>query len=221
MKNRRLGRMFLLSSLLMVSAPVSGQVAPDSAKNLPDIILFADVAGYIPFNQSYRINYQTSLAGLPIEVGAGLGFPISEMLSGLFELRYKRRTALFVPDFRIKTLEIELAARDYLQKEHENDLRLYGSAGLLLARSTVTGFIDATPDGSKILRTEVSQDYYNVGMALGLGIEYPATSNSAISFGFHIGVYFADQASTGGLGNIGGLSIGLGYHIGFRRWSAG
>src|SRR2546421_11546447 len=133
---------FLLSGGFL--KPVSGQILPDSAKPLPDIILFAEGAGFIPFRESYRINYQTSLAGVPFELGGGVCFPLNPSLSGMFGIRYKRREALFVPDFRIKTLEIELGARDYLESEHEKDLRLYGSAGMLLARSTATGNIDAT-----------------------------------------------------------------------------
>lgn len=200
--------------LLLCAGSASAQIVPDTGKPIPDILLFAEAAGFIPFNQSYRINYQTSLAGIPVEVAGGIGFPISSMLSGVFEIRYKRRTAVFVPEFRIKTLEIELAARDYLEKEHENDLRLYGSAGLLLTRSTAAGNINATPDGKNPVTAEVSQDYYNVGLGLSLGIEYPIAKYSGIYFGFHIGVYFADPTATGGLGNIGGVSIALGYRIG-------
>jgi len=190
--------------LLLIAAPLSAQVLPDSSKPLPDIVLFAEGTGFIPFSQSYRINYHTSLAGIPLEVAGGMCFPLNPSLSGMFEFRYKRRTAVFVPDFRIKTLEIELGVRDYLEKEHANDLRLYGSAGLLLARSTIEGTIDATSDGTGIKKAEVSQDYYNIGLGLGLGIEYPLTNLSGLYFGIHLG----------GLGNIGGISIGLGYRIG-------
>ncbi len=212
---RKVRRSLIVFVILSSSASaLTAQVLTDTAKPLPDIILFAEASGFIPFNQSVRINYQTSLAGLPIEVAAGLGFPLNSTLSGIFELRYKRRTAIFFPEFRIKTLEIELAIRDYLEKAHANDLRLFGSAGFLLARSTAAGNIDATSDGKNIQPSEVSQDYYNIGLAIGLGIEYPVTDQSGIYFGFHIGVYFADPVSSGGLGNIGGLSISLGYRIG-------
>ena len=192
---------------------LSAQVIPDSGKNLPDVVFFAEGAGFIPFRESYRINYHTSLAGIPFEFAGGICFPVNTSLSAMFEFRYKRRTAVYVPDLRIKTLEIELGARDYLEKEHENDLRLYGNAGLLLARATTTGIIDATTDGNSIKSTEVSKDYFNIGFALGLGIEYPFNKISALAFGIHIGIYFADPITSGGLGNIGGLSIELGYRL--------
>jgi len=214
LKNKKSYLLYFVLVSLFAEAPVFGQVLPDTGKPLPDILFFAETSGFIPFSQSYRINYQTSLAGIPVEVAGGIGFPLNSMLSGVFNVRYKRRTAIFVPDFRIKTLEIELAVRDYLEKEHDKDLRLYGSAGLLLARSTVAGNIDATADGKNIVPAEVSQDYYNVGLGIGLGVEYPVGKNSGIYFGFHIGIYFADAVATGGLGNIGGVSIGLGYRIG-------
>lgn len=201
----------LLPSLTITS--LTAQVLPDSGKILPDVVLFGQGAGFIPFRESYRINYHTSLAGIPFEFAGGICFPINTSLSAMFGFRYKRRTAVYVPDLRIKTLEIELGARDYLEKVHENDLRLYGNAGLLLARATTTGIIDATTDGKNIQQTEVSKDYYNLGLGLGLGVEYPLTQVSSIDFGIHIGVYFTDPIATGGLGNIGGLSVVLGYRL--------
>jgi hypothetical protein len=213
-KSLRSFRRLLVVLLLIPASSLSAQVIPDSAKLLPDVVLFGEAAGFIPFSQSYRINYQTSLAGLPIEVVGGMCFPITPSLSALFEFRYKRRTADFVPDFRIKTLEIELGVWDYLEKEHPGDLRLYGSAGLLLCQSTAAGTLDATADGVNIVQSEVSQDYFNIGIGLGLGIEYPLSPTSGINFGLHIGVYFVDPIATGGLGNIGGVSIGLGYRFG-------
>jgi hypothetical protein len=201
--------------MAFTSLPLSAQILADSAKPLPDIVFFVEASGFIPFRESYRINYETSLAGLPIEGAAGLCFPLNESLSGMFAFRYKRRTAIFVPDFRIKTLEVELGARDFLEKEHEKDLRLFGSAGLLLCRSTAEGNIESTSDGKNISTMEVSQDYFNIGLALGLGIEYPLTKISGLYLGIHLGIYFSNEIATGGLGNIGGLSIGLGYRIGF------
>ena len=192
---------------------LSAQVQTDSVKLLPDVVFFGEGAGFIPFRESYRINYHTSLAGIPFEFAGGVCFPVNTSLSAMFGFRYKRRTAVYVPDLRIKTLEIELGARDYLEKEHENDLRLYGNAGLLLARATATGTIEATADGNNPRTTEVSKDYFNIGLGLGLGVEYPITKISAIYFGIHLGVYFADPFATGGLGNIGGLSIELGYRL--------
>jgi hypothetical protein len=210
-------RIFIALILLLVAAPISAQVLPDSVKSQMDFVIFAEGAGFIPFSESYRINYHTSLAGLPFEIAGGLCFPVNPSLSAMFEFRYKRRTAVYVPDLRIKTLEIELGVHDYLEKEHENDLRLYGSAGLLLDQSTVAGNIEATSDGNNPVTAEVSKDYFNIGIGLGLGIEYPLTKVSALYLGFHLGVYFADPIATGGLGNIGGISIGLGYRLGLEN----
>ena len=123
----------VLLSTLVLASPLCGQTLPDTGKHVSDIVLFAEGSGFIPFRESYRINYHTSLAGLPFEIDGGICFPLNSSLSGMFEVRYKRRTAVFVPEFRIKTLEVELGVRDYLESEHENDLRLYGSVGLLMA----------------------------------------------------------------------------------------
>lgn len=198
---------------ILLPYPLFAQVLPDSGKSLPDFAIFAEVSGFIPFRESYRINYQTSLAGLPFEIAGGFHFPVNESLSGLVAFRYKRRIAIFVPDFRLKTLEIELGARDYLEEAHERDLRLFGSAALLLTRTTAAGNIESTIDGKNIRTTEVSNDYFNIGLAIGLGIEYPLTTISGLYAGIHLGIYFADAISSGGLGNVGGLSIGLGYKI--------
>jgi hypothetical protein len=207
-------KFFVVIFLLNFSTSVSAQTPHETESvSLPDVMLFAEASGFIPFRESYRINYQTSLAGIPIEVAGGICFPLNESLSGMLEVRYKRRAEKFVQDFRIKTLEIELGMRDYLERRHDNDLRLFGSAGLLLARSTVSGNIEATPDGKDVIITEVSKDYYNIGLGLGLGIEYPVTKISGIYAVVNIGIYFADPVASGGLGNIGGLSIGLGYKI--------
>lgn len=213
---RRVKYVNILTLFILFTTPMSSlpaQVLPDSGKTLPDVVFFAQGAGFIPFRESYRINYHTSLAGIPFEFTGGLCFPINTSLSAMFEFRYKRRVAVNIPDLRIKTLEIELGARDYLEKEHENDLRLYGNAGLLLARAATIGTIEATADGNNPKTTEVSKDYFNIGLALGLGIEYPFSKISALAFGIHIGVYFADPIASGGLGNIGGLSVELGYRI--------
>lgn len=199
--------------LLMNSTHVLAQQNPDALPNSENLQLYGEVAGFIPFQQSYRINYQTSLAGLPVQVTCGIGFPITPSLSSVLKIHYVRRTAVFVKDFRIKTLEIEFGVRDYLEKQHDNDLRLFGGAGLLLGKSSATGFIDATSDGSAVRSLEVSKDYYNFGLGVNLGIEYPLTQSSGLYIGINVDVYFADPVSNGGLGNIGGVSVGGGYRI--------
>ena len=192
---------------------VTAQIIAGQDKALPNLILTTEVSGFVPFRESYRINYQTSLAGLPIEFAVGLHFPVSLSLATVLEFRYKRRTAIFIPDFQIKTVEVEIGVHDYLEKEHQNDLRLFGKAGLLLCRSTASGKIDGSHDGSIVVSSTVSKDYYNIGLGLGLGIEYPLSQISSVYAGVHLSVYFIDKIATGGLGNVGGLSIGFGYQL--------
>ena len=199
--------------MLLKWDPADAQIQPDSGRQLPDIVMLGEVSGFIPFDASYRLNYGTSLTGLPIEITGALAFPVSANLAALVSICYIRRTANFIPNFGIKTVEIELGARDYLEKEHINDLRLFGSAGLLMESSTVTGVIDYTHDGTTITETEVSKAYYNIGLGLDLGVEYPLTNMSGIYAALHLGIYFADPVASGGLGNIGGVSVGLGYRI--------
>jgi hypothetical protein len=66
-----------------------------------------------------------------------------------------------------------------------------------------------------VIRREVSKDYYNFGVGLGLGLSYPLTSRSFVDAGVHVSIYVADPVSTGGLGNIGGVSFDVAYRFGF------
>ena len=170
-----------------------------------------EAAGFIPLNSSYRINYESSLAGLPFEYALGIDFPINNTVSSSFSVRYRRRTALFVPDLVVSGIEIEPGIRAYLEKAHPNDLRLFGTAGLLLVRSAVSGILDATHDGTDPSPLSVSKNYYNIGVALGLGIEYNFTTISSFFAGIRVGIYLSDPVRTGGLGNAGGVSFGFGY----------
>jgi hypothetical protein len=174
-----------------------------------------DGAGFIPFNSSYRINYESKLIGLPIELSGGFDFPVNQTLASALLVNYRRRTAMYVSDLSISTIEIEPGIRAFLEKSHPKDLRLYGSAGLLLIRSTVSGVLQSTKDGSPPVAMNASKDYYNIGIGLGLGVEYATDVHSSFYAGLKVGVYLANSTRTGGLGNAGGLSLGIGYRYAF------
>jgi hypothetical protein len=206
-----LGLVFALVGLFAGTALGQSPEVPP----LPQIIVSADVSGFIPFSQSFRMNYQSKLVGLPVEVGLTFGFPINQSLSSAVEIRYRRRKAVFLDNFQISQLEITPGVKAYLEKEHDKDLRLYGTFGLLLAQSTVSGTLLATHDGTTITSTDVSKVYYNLGLGFGLGLEYAVSSVSGLFGGIRIGVYLLDPVSKGGLGDAGGISLGLGYRYSF------
>lgn len=177
--------------------------------------LLLDVKGYVSFKDSYKINYETSTFGLPVEYGIGLLFPASSRLSAGVLLHYKSRDAIFVNEMSITSLEIVPTVQYYLDEPLPKELHLYGRAGVGFIRSTAEGVIQATADGDNVSNMKVSRPYYNVGIALGLGIVYPIGSLSGITAGLDVRTYFADPTSSGGLGNIGGVCIGIGYALGF------
>lgn len=195
---------------LIAASPTFSQVEKEEYATL-----LLDVNGFISFKDSYTINYESNTLGLPVEFGAGLLFPTSKRLSAGVLLHYKTRKALFVQEMYISSLEITPSIQYYLDEPVPNELRLYGRTGIGFVRSTAQGIIQATSDGSNISSMKVSRAYYNVGLAIGLGIVYPIGDYSGISAGFDVRTYFADATSLGGLGNIGGVSIGIGYMLGF------
>lgn len=171
--------------------------------------------GYISFKDSYKINYETSTFGLPVELGIGLLFPASKRLSAGVLLHYKSRDAIFVNEMSISSLEVVPTVQYYLDEPMPEELHLFGRVGIGFIRSTAEGVIQATTDGSNVSNMKVSRPYYNVGIALGLGISYPIGALSGITAGLDVRTYFADATSSGGLGNIGGVCIGIGYAFGF------
>ena len=211
--SKQLRGVLLLSVFLCIFYTQRAEAQPSEEQTLAQFHILFEGDGFIPFNQSYRINYESKLIGLPIEFAAAVDFPINQTLASAIGIRYRRRSALFISNFRITSIEIDPGVRVYLEKDRPHDLRLFGTAGLLLARSTVGGTLQATSDGSSTEARTVSKDYYNIGIALGLGIEYPISTVSAIFGGLRIGLYFLDPVRTGGLGNAGGVSVGLGYKI--------
>lgn len=208
----------LLAALVVFSFVSPRQVAaqPIVADTLvPSFHIMIDGSGFIPFNSSYRINYESNLLGTPIELSGGFDFPVNQSFASELMIRYRRRSALYVSDFSISTIEIEPGIRAFLEKSHPNDLRLYATAGLLLIRSTVSGVLQSTKDGGDLMPMNASKDYYNIGIGLGLGVEYGLDLHSSFYAGLKVGVYLANSTKTGGLGNAGGLSLGIGYRYAF------
>lgn len=196
--------------LLTMTSPTFSQTTEEQYATL-----LLDVNGYVSFKDSYKINYETSTFGLPVEYGIGLLFPASNRLSAGMLLHYKSRDAMFVNEMSISSLEVVPTVQYYLDEPIPKELHLFGRAGIGFIRSTAKGVIQATPDGGNISNMKVSRQYYNVGIALGLGIIYPIGTLSGITAGLDVRTYFADPTASGGLGNIGGVSIGVGYALGF------
>jgi hypothetical protein len=212
----RRGALLLVAlSICSVLSPSRSAAQPIADSSLPSFHIMIDGAGFIPFNSSYRINYESSLVGMPIELSGGFDFPVNQSFASALMVRYRRRTALYVSDLSISTIEIEPGIRAFLEKSHPKDLRLYGSGGFLLIRSTVSGVLQATKDGSPPTLENASKDYYNIGIGLGLGVEYALDFHSSFYAGLKVGVYLANSIKTGGLGNAGGLSLGIGYRYAF------
>jgi hypothetical protein len=188
----------------------------DTAIVLPSTAyLFAGVAGFLPFNQSYRLNYSTSLAGLPIEVNGGLSFPINEKTVVPFTVRYIRRTVTLIPGMDLKMFDFEPGVRVFLEKYTPKEFRFYGGASLILAEATVTAQYNASQDGLTTTPATASKEYLNLGVGFDLGLSYPLTQMTAIDFGAHLGILLLDPEAHGGLGNIGGVSLGGAYRFGF------
>ncbi len=201
---------FVFFCILAITSPTFSQPSEEQYATL-----LLDVNGYVSFKDSYKINYETSTFGLPVEYGIGLLFPASSRLSAGVLLHYKSRDAIFVNEMSISSLEIVPTVHYYLDEPVPNEIHLFGRAGVGFSRSTAEGVIQATTDGSNVSNLKVSRPYYNVGITLGLGIVYPIGSLSGITAGLDVRTYFADPTSSGGLGNIGGVCIGIGYALGF------
>jgi hypothetical protein len=199
-----------------IRAQSSSPFVSDTAFVLPSTAyLFAGVSGFLPFKQSYRLNYSTSLGGLPIEVNGGISFPINERTVVPFTVRYIRRTVTLIPGMDLKMFDIEPGVRVFLEKYTPKEFRFYGGASLILAEATVTAQYDASQDGKVTTPATASKEYFNLGIGIDLGLSYPLTQMTAIDFGAHLGILFLDPESHGGLGDIGGVSLGAAYRFGF------
>lgn len=176
---------------------------------------FLGVSGFLPFSSSYRLNYSTSLAGLPIEVNGGVSFPITATLSVPFTVRYIRRVVDFVPDMDLKEISIEPGVRAFLEKYEPKEFRFYGGASLVLDEATVSAQYALSQNGTVTGIATAKKEYFNLGLGFDLGLTYQLTPMTAIDFGAHLAVLFLDPISHGGLGDIGGVSLGGEYRFGF------
>jgi hypothetical protein len=142
-------------------------------------------------------------------------FPIDGRLSAGLGLRYRRRTVTFIPDVSLRSLELEPGVQYYLEEPQPGDMRIIGDVGLILARMTAEGPIESSTDGQSFQTRTISKDYLNLGFGVGLGIEYPLAEVSLLYAHVHLSTLLLDPVDEGGLGNVGGISIGLGYKISF------
>ena len=204
----------LLLSLFCVATSVQAQ--SDSLQKLPSTAyIFGGVSGFIPFKQSYRINFATSLGGIPIEVNGGLSFPVSQTLLVPVTIRYIRRTANYVDGLTLTALSVEPGVHIFLDPYRPGELRFFGGASLLLSRATVSATINGTSDGTTLISEPATHQYLNFGIGLDLGLTYELTPTSALDGGIHLGVLLSNPTSHGGLGDIGGVSLGAVYRFGF------
>jgi len=213
-ENVRWAQGYSLVLFLLVTAafPVFGQ---ESEPLSHTITMYAEGSGFIALRETYRMNYESDLGGLPIEVAGGLQFPIDPRLSAGLTVRYRRRIVTFIPDISLRSLELEPGIQYYLEEPRPGDVRMVGDVGLILARMTAAGPIESTADGQTFETRTVSKDYLNLGFGVGLGIEYPVTELSAAFAHVHLSTFMLDPIDEGGLGNVGGISIGLGYKVSF------
>ncbi len=179
-----------------------------------EAVILAGAYGFMPMKDSYKVNYQTQTFGLPMMVYAGMMFPANERVSFGAVLHYISRNALFVDDLHISSVELYPSVSYYLEEPQPDEVRIIGRAGLCFVRSVVSGETSASVNGSDLGRFTAEKSYYNIGMGIDLGIEYPLSQTVAINAGLHIASYFSDAVSTGGLGNVGGVSIGAGVSVG-------
>jgi hypothetical protein len=74
--------------------------------------------------------------------------------------------------------------------------------------------VDATPDGSDPVAQQVTRSYLPLGGAGGLGLSYPLTEQTWLDVVVRASVFFGSPATSGGLGNIGGVSLVAAYRFG-------
>jgi len=213
---------------LLASSPLSAQTTsashpasqPSSQPKTDSLdrnnaYLVAAIGGFIPTGESYRLNYSTKTAGLPIELSGGFLIPIGPASFVPLTVRYLRREANFVDGTSISVLSIEPGIRFFLEPQHDHDLRLFGDFEVLLADASVSGsfYIDS---GDTASGTGIAQkDYYNLGIGLDLGLTAQLTGSTALDAFIHIAVYMASPIQNGGIGNIGGISLVAAYRFGF------
>lgn len=183
--------------------------------SLPTVYLSLGVGGFIPLREGYRINYSTSTAGLPVEIVGALAFPVTQNVLTPLTIRYLRREANFIDNTDLSVLRLEPGVRYYVEKYVPNELRVFIGANAILSRATFTSSIETSETGTVTGGQTVHKDYYNLGLGVELGLTYPIGRTQALDLVTNVGMLFADGVSHGGLGNIGGVSIGLAYRLGF------
>jgi len=182
---------------------------------MPSAYLTVGAAGFLPLREGYRINYSTSTLGLPIELSGGLTFPVTINLMTPLTIRYLSREADFVSNTTLSTIRLEPGVRYYVEKYVPKEIRVFIGGNLILSRSTFKSSIDVTQNESITGTMDVQKDYYNLGLGVELGFTYPLTNTQALDLLTNIGVLLGDPVVHGGLGNIGGVSIGMQYRVGF------
>ena len=205
----------LLALHFLLPCTSDAQVASTDLNQVQTTYIFAGIGGFIPMTDSYRLNYSTRLAELPLEISGGILFPISHDLLVPVTVRYVRREANFIASTTIGVLSLEPGVRFYLEKEVKGEVRIFGGAEGLILQASVASMYDANSNGTVTGSANVSKDYLNFGIGFDLGVAYPLTENSALDGTVHTGIYLANPVSHGGLGNIGGVSLTVSYRFGF------
>lgn len=210
-----------LSAQPLERAPIEG--VPQAEAEVTTYAGFG-VAGFLPMRESFRVNYSTDLAGLPIEILGFVQFPLSDRSMPQLALRYTRRQADFFGSAEIRMVQLEPSFRYFLQPpligktddgEARTELGLYTGLGAQVSRTTVYGVIQETPTGADPKPRSVSKDHYNLGLGVDLGLTYPFSRASFVDAGIHVSTYLNDPVSLGGLGNLGGVSFNVAYRFGF------
>ncbi|HEY3876519.1 MAG TPA: hypothetical protein VGM92_13670 [Candidatus Kapabacteria bacterium] len=182
--------------------------------------LFASIGGFIPTSEGYRLNFSNRFLGLPIEISGGLMVPIGTNLFLPITVRYDRRVADFVTASEVDVTSIEPGIRYFFGDANLKEFRLFIEGELILADASMTGMYDVTGvdnTGQVIAEgtARTQHDYYNVGAGLDLGISYPLSATTALDASVHYAFFVASTIASGGLGDIGGVSIAAGYRLGF------
>jgi hypothetical protein len=196
-------------------AQSKGLPGAPALQDISTTYIFASIGAFIPSSESYRLNFANSLIGLPIEVSAGLLFPLGHDVFVPFTVRYDRRTANFVTGMSMEVTSIEPGVRYFFQKENAHDLRIFGSVEGLLANASVAGSYDVSSDGTVSGTALAQRDYFNIGLGIDLGLMYPLIPTTSLEAIVHLATYLASPVANGGLGNIGGVSISASYRFGF------
>jgi hypothetical protein len=180
--------------------------------------------GFLPMRESFRINYSTDLAGLPIELLGFVQFPLSEKTITHVQIRFTRREANFIENTEIRMVQLEPSLRYYLQPpfigkaedgEKKTEFGLFTGLGGQISRTTVYGSVQETQDGNDPHPREVTKDHYNLGVGIDVGLTYPFSVASFVDAGIHVSTYLNDPVAMGGLGNLGGVSFNVAYRFGF------